>query len=91
MADSLVGGAEEGAWPQSDPSFTEETVEQGVQALVPFPQPCHITADMEASEGEEEAWLVAMEKGQLDERGYIPRRPGATLTARQVSLHYSQP
>ena len=42
---------------------------------------------MEASEGEEEAWLVAMEKGQLDDRGYIPRRPGAALTARQVSDH----
>ena len=39
---------------------------------------------VEASEGEEEAWLVAMEKGELDERGYIPQRPGATLTARQV-------
>lgn len=38
----------------------------------------------EGSEGEEEAWLVAMEKGQLDETGYVPRRPGTALTARQV-------
>ena len=36
------------------------------------------------SEGEEEAWLVAMEKGQLDNTGYLPRKPGTTLTARQV-------
>lgn len=38
------------------------------------------------SDGDEEAWLVAMEKGQLDETGYLPRRLGSTLTARQVSL-----
>ena len=38
------------------------------------------------SEGEEEAWLVAMEKGQLDETGYVPQRPGTSLTTRQVPL-----
>ena len=42
---------------------------------------------MEASDGEE-AWLVAMEKGQLDKTGYIPRTPGATLTARQARPHF---
>lgn len=37
------------------------------------------------SEGEEEAWLDAMEMGQLDERGYLPRKNVTALTARQVS------
>lgn len=36
------------------------------------------------SEGEEEAWLDAMEMGQLDERGYLPRKNITALTARQV-------
>jgi hypothetical protein len=43
-------------------------------------------AEEEGSEGEEEAWLVAMEKGQLDKTGYVPRRPGTSLTTRQVPL-----
>ena len=38
------------------------------------------------SDGDEEAWLVAMEKGQLDETGYLPRKLESTLTARQVNL-----
>lgn len=33
MADSLLGGADDRAWPQSDPSFTEEALEQGMQVL----------------------------------------------------------
>lgn len=40
------------------------------------------------SDGDEEAWLVAMEKGQLDETGYLPRKLGTGLTARQVSIHF---
>lgn len=36
------------------------------------------------SEGEEEAWLDAMEMGELDERGYLPRKNITALTARQV-------
>lgn len=44
------------------------------------------TAELEgASDGEEAAWLVAMEKGQLDETGYLPQKPGTALTARQVN------
>jgi hypothetical protein len=70
LADSSLGGVEEGLWPPSDPSITEETVEQELEAM--------------ASDGEE-AWLVAMEKGQLDETGYLPQRAGTSLTARQVS------
>lgn len=40
------------------------------------------------SDGDEEAWLVAMEKGQLDETGYLPQKLGTGLTARQVSKRY---
>jgi INO80 complex subunit B len=43
-------------------------------------------AEEEGSEGEEEAWLVAMEKGQLDKTGYVPRRPGTSLTTRQKAM-----
>jgi INO80 complex subunit B len=71
LADSSLGGVEEGLWPPSDPSITEETVEQELEAM--------------ASDGEE-AWLVAMEKGQLDETGYLPQRAGTSLTARQRAM-----
>ena len=34
---------------------------------------------------EEEAWLDALEAGQVDERGYLPKKKEqGTLTARQV-------
>lgn len=34
---------------------------------------------------EEEAWLDALESGQVDERGYLPSKGNSsTLTARQV-------
>lgn len=73
MADSSLGRME-GAWPPSDPSYTEEAEEQE-------------TAELEgASDGEEAAWLVAMEKGQLDETGYLPQKPGTALTARQRAM-----
>lgn len=36
-------------------------------------------------EGEEEAWLDALEAGQVNERGYLPQKKDvSTLTARQV-------
>ena len=38
-------------------------------------------------EGEEEAWLDALEAGQVNERGYLPQKKDvSTLTARQVRL-----
>lgn len=33
---------------------------------------------------EEEAWLNALEAGEVNERGYLPQRESGTLTARQV-------
>ena len=37
------------------------------------------------AEEEEEAWLDALEAGQVDERGYLPKKKEqGTLTARQV-------
>ena len=37
---------------------------------------------------EEEAWLNALESGQVDERGYLPaKRKSSALTARQVVLY----
>ena len=35
-------------------------------------------------EKEEEAWLDALESGEVDERGYIPSKKSSALTARQV-------
>ena len=36
-------------------------------------------------EQEEEAWLDALEAGEVDERGYLPqKRESSTLTVRQV-------
>ena len=38
-------------------------------------------------EGEEEAWLDALEAGQVNERGYLPQKKDvSTLTARQVCV-----
>ncbi len=37
-------------------------------------------------ENEEEAWLVALEAGEVDERGYLPQKVDvSSMTARQVS------
>jgi hypothetical protein len=89
LADSSLGGVEEGLWPPSDPSITEETVEQGcstASCVMTCLRASGYCTELEAmaSDGEE-AWLVAMEKGQLDETGYLPQRAGTSLTARQVS------
>ncbi len=35
---------------------------------------------------EEEAWLEALESGDVDERGYLPAKKTSTLTARQVCM-----
>ena len=43
MADSLPGGSDDRVWPQSDPSFTEEAVEQGSQSSVPCSESCQIS------------------------------------------------
>ena len=38
-------------------------------------------------EGEEEAWLDALEAGQVNERGYLPQKKDvSSLTARQVRV-----
>lgn len=40
----------------------------------------------EGEEQEEEAWLDALESGEVNERGYLPQKQElGTLTARQVS------
>ena len=36
MADSSLGGMEEGVWPPSDPSITEEIVEEGCNTKLCF-------------------------------------------------------
>ncbi len=36
---------------------------------------------------EEEAWLDALESGDVNERGYLPAKKTATLTVRQVSVY----
>lgn len=39
----------------------------------------------EGEDQEEEAWLDALEAGEVDERGYLPQtRDSSSLTARQV-------
>ena len=41
---------------------------------------------MRPAESDEEAWLQALETGQVNSRGYLPERSDTTnLTARQVS------
>ena len=38
-----------------------------------------------SSEGEEEEWLKALEKGTVDDTGYLPGQTSKNLTTRQVS------
>ena len=41
---------------------------------------------MDEEEEDEEAWLDALETGEVNERGYLPqKRDSGSLTARQVS------
>lgn len=41
--------------------------------------------ELDEEEEEEEAWLDALETGEVNERGYLPQKQeSATLTARQV-------
>jgi INO80 complex subunit B len=43
--------------------------------------------DVDANESEEEQWLVALEKGEVDNRGYLPSKDKKeNLTARQKAL-----
>ena len=43
----------------------------------------------EGEEQEEEAWLDALEAGEVNERGYLPhKQDSGSLTARQVSIIY---
>ena len=45
----------------------------------------HALFAVSEDEGEEEAWLDALEAGQVNERGYLPQKKDiSTLTARQV-------
>ena len=80
--DSL--GGKDGLWPPSDTSVLEDA---GMAELEEAEEEEGEEEEegQGGSEGDEEAWLVAMEKGQLDETGYLPRRSGPNLTARQVS------
>lgn len=41
-------------------------------------------AEEEGEDPEEEAWLDALEAGEVNERGYLPQKESGTLTARQV-------
>ena len=84
VGDSGTAPAEaESIWPTGEPSFTEDAA-GGTPPHVLSSVITLMCISEEGSEGDEEAWLVAMEKGQLDDTGYIPRRPGTALTARQV-------
>lgn len=40
--------------------------------------------EVDEEEEEEEAWLDALETGEVNERGYLPQKQESTLTARQV-------
>ena len=47
--------------------------------------PSGVPESNDHSDMEEEAWLDALEAGQVDERGYLPRKKDqGSLTARQV-------
>lgn len=69
-------------------SVGEDIAEEGGPSSWPVdPSFPAVETGEEGSEGEdEEAWLIAMEKGQLDETGYVSRRPGSSLTARQRAI-----
>ena len=38
---------------------------------------------------DEEAWLDALESGDVNERGYLPAKKASTLTARQVCTSHA--
>ena len=53
--------------------------------ICPPPHPGIPDSNDHSDEEEEEAWLDALEAGQVDERGYLPKKKEqGTLTARQV-------
>lgn len=46
-----------------------------------------VDEEEEEEEQEEEAWLDALEAGEVNERGYLPhKQDSASLTARQASI-----
>ena len=48
---------------------------------------CSIKIKFIASRSDEGEWLKALEDGEVDERGYLPKRKGrGNLTARQASV-----
>ena len=47
--------------------------------------PLHLNSNGSSAEEEEEEWLNALEKGTVDETGYLPGQTTKNLTTRQVS------